>query len=86
MYDPEDKCTETFGQTMSQPLLRLLSAEGDKMQIVGQAELIPCHAAQILWTQRLQGRRITLYICTSTTKLPGSGSSKEPAPPGTALG
>ena len=62
MYDPEDKSTETFGQTMSQPLLRLLSAEGNKQQIVGQAELVPCHAAQILWTQRLQGRRIVLHI------------------------
>ena len=61
MYDPEDESTETFGQTMSQPPLRLLSSEGDKQQIVGQAELVPRHAAQILWKQRLKDRRIVLY-------------------------
>ncbi len=48
MYDPEDECVETFGAEISEELLTLLSREGSKRQIVGQSELIPCHAAQIV--------------------------------------
>ena len=47
MYDPEDQALETFGQDIGEDLLRLLSSNGDKQQVVGQSELIPCHAAQI---------------------------------------
>ncbi len=61
MYDPEDECVETFGAEISEELLTLLSREGSKRQIVGQSELIPCHAAQIVWKDRMIGRRIFLY-------------------------
>jgi hypothetical protein len=57
MYDPEDECVETFGAEISEELLTLLSREGSKRQIVGQSELIPCHAAQIVWKDRMIGRR-----------------------------
>ncbi len=42
--------------------MAILSAKGTKQQIVGQAELLPCHAAQILWKERLQNRRLVVYI------------------------
>ena len=62
MYDPEDQVVETFGQNISEHLLKLLSAEGAKQQIVGQSELAPCHAAQLLWSKRPENRRAVLYI------------------------
>ena len=56
MYDPEDQSLETFGQDIGEDLLRLLSSNGDKQQVVGQSELIPCHAAQTIWKDRLKNR------------------------------
>ena len=62
MYDPEDQALETFGQDIGEDLLRLLSSNGDKRQVVGQSELIPCHAAQTIWKDRLKNRRVVTYI------------------------
>jgi len=62
MYDPEDGAIETFGQEIGEDLLRLISADGNKKQVVGQSELIPCHAAQTIWKDRLKSRRVVLYI------------------------
>ncbi len=42
--------------------MAILSANGSKQQIVGQAELLPCHAAQILWKDRPQNRGLVVYI------------------------
>ena len=56
-----NECVETSGAEISEELLTLLSREGSKRQIVGQSELIPCHAAQIVWKDRMIGRRIFLY-------------------------
>ena len=39
-----------------------MSANGTKQQVVGQAELLPCHAAQIIWKERLRNRRVVVYI------------------------
>ena len=62
MYDPEDQSLETFGQDIGEDLLRLLSSNGDKRQVVGQSELIPCHAAQVIWKDQLKDRRVVTYI------------------------
>ena len=47
---------------ISEELMTLLSREGGKRQIIGQSELIPCNAAQIVWKNRMRGKRILLYI------------------------
>ncbi len=60
MYDFDNECAETSGAEISEELLTLLSGKGSKRQIVGQSELIPCHAAQIVWKDRMIGKRIFL--------------------------
>ena len=60
--NPEDRALETFGQAVGETPLGLLSAEGAKQQVVGGSELIPCHAAQLVWSERIWGRRIILCI------------------------
>jgi len=62
LYDPEDSTLETFGRDIGPELLRILSGHGAKQQIVGQSELLPCHAARTIWKERLQNRRIVLYV------------------------
>ena len=39
-----------------------MGATGTEQQVVGQAELLPCHAAQIIWKERLRNRRVVVYI------------------------
>jgi hypothetical protein len=40
----------------------LLSEEGKRRQLIGQAELLPMIAARMLWSGRLQGRDVLHYV------------------------
>ena len=62
LFDPEDQTLETFGGDIGPNLLSILSNGGTKQQVVGQAELLPCHAAQVIWKDRLHNRRVVIYI------------------------
>ena len=62
MFDPEDNSYEYFGGTIGPELLECLSHQGLKTQIVGQAELLPCLVARIIWAQRTEGRAVIHYV------------------------
>ena len=62
LFDPEDGTFETFGANIVHNLLKIVSCKGTKQQVVGQSELLPCHATQTLWNQNLRGRRLVLYV------------------------
>ncbi len=62
LYDPEDETLELFGAEVGDEMLDLLTGGGSKKQIVGQSELIPCHAARKIWGDRMKGRLVFLYV------------------------
>ena len=59
---PEIVLLSFSGQNISEELTRLVSFGGIKKQMVGQADLIPSHAAQQVWKDRFHQRRVVLYI------------------------
>ena len=69
MYDPEDGAVELFGGDVSDELMELPANTGNKKQVVGQSELIPCHAAKIVWRRRLKRRRAVLYVDNEAARL-----------------
>ena len=62
MFDPEDERLQSFGGTIGEALLDLLSDGGANTQVVGQAGLIPCLAAKEIWRKNIKGRFVMLYI------------------------
>ncbi len=82
MYDPEDDALELFGAEIGEPLLDLLTNGGSKKQIVGQSELIPCHAARKVWGDRLEGRLVVVYIDNEAARyalIKGSSPTRDSA-------
>ena len=82
MYDPEDGALELFGGEVSRELMRLLPAGGDKKQIVGQSELIPCLAAKQIWKKRLTRRRALMFVDNEAAKfglIKGSSPTRDSA-------
>jgi len=82
MFDPEDGALELFGCEVSDDLMRLLSAGGSKKQIVGQSELIPCHAAKVVWKERMTRRRVVLYVDNEAARfglIKGSSPTRDSA-------
>ena len=77
LYDPEDLTVETFGKDVGPELLEILSSHGAKQKVVGQPELIPCHAAQIMWKERFPHRRVVLYVDSEAARF---GLIKGPSP------
>ena len=43
-------------------LLKIVSCKSTKGQVVGQSELLQCHAAQTFWSPRARGRRLVVYV------------------------
>jgi hypothetical protein len=68
MFDPEDGALETFGAYIQPDLMHILTDGWDKMQIVGQSELVPCVAAKQVWRKRLRGRLVFHYIDNEAAK------------------
>ena len=62
MYDPEDNTCEYFGKYISHDLLEFLTYGGQKQQVVGQAEMLPCLVARHVWRNRLRGRAVLNYV------------------------
>ena len=62
MYDPEDNAYEFFQGEIGTPLKTILTLNGQKKQIVGQAEILPCLAARHIWTDRMKGRPVLCFI------------------------
>jgi len=62
MYDPEDNTCEYFGKYIDHDLMDFLTYGGQKQQIVGQAEMIPCLVARHVWKDRLKGRAVLNYV------------------------
>ena len=82
MYDPEDGSFQDFGGQIGDALLDLLSDGGAKMQVVGQAELIPCVAAKEVWRKKLRGRLVMNYVDNEAAKyalIKGSSPRKDSA-------
>ncbi len=82
MYDPEDGAVELFGGEVSDDLMELLTDGGVKQQVVGQSELIPCHAAKIVWRRRLRRRRVIMYIDNEAARcglIKGSSPTRDSA-------
>ena len=62
--------------------INLLTDGGVKRQIVGQAELIPCVAARILWADRLAGRPVLHFLDNEASKfalIKGSSPTRDSA-------
>ena len=62
MFDPEDNGYEYFRGEVEGELLDVLTHQGEKEQIVGQAELIPCILSRRIWKSRLQHRCCLHYV------------------------
>ena len=62
MFDPEDNSYAYFGGTIGPELVECFSHQGLKAQIVGQAELLPCLMARIVWADRMEGRAVIHYV------------------------
>ena len=62
MFDPEDNCFEFFRGSVQGDLLEILTHEGEKKQVVGQSEIIPCILSRVIWRSRLQNRCCLHYI------------------------
>ena len=82
LFDPEDQTLEMFGGQVSEDLLHLLTNAGSKQQVVGQSELIPCHAAKVVWRNRLKHRRVILFIDNEAARyglIKGSSPTRDSA-------
>ena len=42
--------------------MSFLTHEGSKQQIVGQAEILPCLMARLIWSHKLKGRAVLNYV------------------------
>ena len=62
MIDPEDGAYEFFQGKVEGEFLQILTHGGEKAQIVGQAEMIPCNISRMIWADRLQHRCCLHYI------------------------
>lgn len=62
MFDPEDNAYEYFRMDMSEELKQFLTIQGQKAQIVGQAEVLPCLLARKLWADRMKHRAVLYFI------------------------
>ena len=62
MFDPEDNAYEYFRMDMSEELKQFLTIQGQKAQIVGQAEVLPCLLARKLWAVRMKHRAVLYFI------------------------
>jgi hypothetical protein len=62
MIDPEDGAYEFFQGKVEGEFRSILTHGGEKAQIVGQAEMIPCVISRILWADRLRHRCCLHYI------------------------
>ena len=62
MFDPEDNAYEYVRKDMSEELKYFLTLEGTKVQIVGQAEVLPCLLARDLWADRMGDRAVFYFI------------------------
>ena len=82
LYDPEDGALGMFGGYLGDEVFELLSNAGEKQQIVGQAELIPCLAAKQVWRKRLRGRLVVCYIDNDAARyglIKGSSPTRDSA-------
>ena len=62
MFDPEDNSYEYFGSDIGPSLMAHLSHDGSKTQVVGQAEILPCLAARMLWKERCRNRPVLNFV------------------------
>ena len=62
MFDPEDNVYEYFRKDMSEELKWFLTLQGQKAQIVGQAEVLPCLLARRMWSERMTDRAVHYFI------------------------
>ena len=62
MFDPEDNAYEYFRMNMSEDLKDVLTLQGEKTQIVGQAEVLPCLLARKFWASRMKNRAVFYFI------------------------
>ena len=62
MCDTEDCALEAFMGSVEGPLMADLTKGGEKIQMVGQSELVPCIASRMIWRDRLEGRLIIHFI------------------------
>ena len=82
IIDPEDGMVESFGARMTEPMRRMLSENGTKKQIIGQAELLPMVVSRILWSGKLAGRDVIHYVDNEAARMSaikGSSPSRSSA-------
>ena len=82
MFDPEDGSLCNFGDTCGTHLLRKLTQGGEKQQIVGQSELLPCLAVKDIWPEKFRDRLVTWFIDNDAARhclIKGGSPTKESA-------
>ncbi len=82
IYDPKDGTTVHFGDVCDTHLLRKLTSEGEKTQIVGQSELLPCLAVKEIWSEKLRKRLVLWFIDNDAARfclIKGGSPTKESA-------
>ena len=65
---------------MGEEMKRMLSVDGEKKQIIGQAEILPMIVSRILWSGRMQGRDVIHYVDNDAARfstIKGSSPSRE---------
>jgi len=79
MFDPEDNAYEFFRKDMSEDLKWYLSLQGSKKQIVGQAEVLPCLLARLIWKERMKNRAVLYFVDNEAARFGLiRGGAKEP--------
>ena len=62
LIDPIDGRVEAFGATMGYEMKQLLSENGTKKQLIGQAEILPMVVSRIVWSGLIEGRDVIHYV------------------------
>ena len=62
MFDPEDGAVEACGAEMCEEFRWIFSEDGQKTQLIGQAEILPMLVSRIIWSARLIGRDVLHYV------------------------
>lgn len=79
MFDPEDNAYEFFRKDISEDLKWYLSLQGSKKQIVGQAEVLPCLLARLIWKERMKNRAVLYFVDNEAARFGLiRGGAKEP--------
>ena len=82
IYDAKDGSTVHFGDVCGAHLLRKLTSEGEKTQIVGQSELLPCLAVKEIWPEKFRKRLVLWFIDNDAARfclIKGGSPTKESA-------